>query len=49
MKIDSHQHFWKFNPLNHDWIDDTMSVIKTDFLPKDLESILKKIQLMDRF
>ena len=42
MKIDSHQHFWKFDPIRHEWIDDSMSVIKSDFLPKDLESILKK-------
>ena len=34
MKIDSHQHFWKLNTINHDWIDDTMSVIKGDFLPR---------------
>jgi L-fuconolactonase len=42
VKIDSHQHFWKFDPIRHEWIDNSMSVIKSDFLPKDLESILKK-------
>ena len=42
MKIDSHQHFWKFDPIRHERKDHSMSVIKSDFLPKDLESILKK-------
>lgn len=37
MRIDSHQHFWKFNPQRHYWIDNSMAVIKRDFLPTDLE------------
>jgi L-fuconolactonase len=39
-RIDSHQHFWKYNSANHIWIADNMSILKNDFLPKDLESIL---------
>ncbi len=42
MTIDSHQHFWKYNPQTHDWITDEMSVIQRDFLPSDLEPILKQ-------
>ena len=41
MTIDSHQHFWKYNTQTHDWITDEMSVIQRDFLPSDLEPILK--------
>ncbi len=41
-KIDSHQHFWKFDPVRDSWIDHTMSAIQCDFLPADLEPILKK-------
>jgi L-fuconolactonase len=41
LKIDSHQHFWKYDPVSYDWIDDSMSVIQKDFLPEDLEPILK--------
>ena len=41
MRIDAHQHFWKYNPVRDTWIDDTMEVIKTDFLPSNLEPILK--------
>jgi len=42
VKIDSHQHFWKYNPQRDTWIDDTMQVIRRDFLPEDLKPILKK-------
>ncbi len=39
MTIDSHQHFWKYNPKKHAWINDDMAVIRRDFLPSDLESV----------
>jgi len=41
LRIDSHQHFWKYDPVRYDWIDDSMSVIQQDFLPEDLATILK--------
>jgi L-fuconolactonase len=41
-KIDSHQHFWKYNPIAHSWINDDMAVIRRDFLPGDLEPILQR-------
>lgn len=41
MIIDSHQHFWKYNPVRDSWIDDSMKVIQKDFLPEDLHPILK--------
>ncbi|MEA5461741.1 amidohydrolase family protein [Arcicella sp. LKC2W] len=42
MTIDSHQHFWKYNAQTQDWINEEMSVIQRDFLPADLEPILKQ-------
>ena len=36
MHIDSHQHFWRYNPQRDAWITDEMDVIKRDFLPDDL-------------
>lgn len=42
MIIDSHQHFWKYDPHTHGWITDDMSVIKKDFLPADLKPILDR-------
>lgn len=41
MVIDSHQHFWIFDPVRDSWINDEMKVIQRDFLPKDLEPVLK--------
>ena len=37
MTIDAHQHFWKYDPVEYDWISDEMSVIRRDFLPADLK------------
>jgi len=40
LKLDSHQHFWKFNPLRDNWITEEMEVIRHDFLPPDLKPLL---------
>lgn len=37
MKIDSHQHFWKYNEREFGWINDQMKAIRRDFLPLDLK------------
>lgn len=42
MKIDSHQHFWKYDPEKYSWITDEMAVIRKDFSPEDLRSVLAK-------
>jgi L-fuconolactonase len=36
MTIDSHHHFWQYDPAQYDWIVDSMSVLRRDFLPDDL-------------
>ena len=41
MRIDAHQHFWKFDPVRDSWITDDMAVIKRDFFPEHLEPILR--------
>jgi len=40
--IDSHQHFWQFNPVRDSWINDDMRVIQQDFLPDHLFPILEE-------
>ncbi len=42
MRIDSHQHFWRYNPVRDSWIDGSMEVIRKDFIPIDLKPILKE-------
>jgi len=39
-RIDSHQHFWIFDPVRDSWINDEMRVIQRDFLPADLLPVL---------
>ena len=41
MRIDSHQHFWKYNPVKDAWITDDMKVIQRNFLPVDLWPLLQ--------
>jgi L-fuconolactonase len=41
MKIDAHQHFWKFDPIRDSWIGADMKVIQKDFLPVDLWPVLE--------
>jgi L-fuconolactonase len=36
MRLDAHQHFWKYSPERHAWIDDRMQVIRRDFMPGNL-------------
>lgn len=42
MRIDAHQHFWHFDPVRDSWITEEMSVIRKDFLPRDLEPLLAR-------
>lgn len=41
MKIDAHQHFWKFDPIRDSWMGPEMKVIQKDFLPADLLPVLE--------
>lgn len=43
MRIDAHQHFWKFNPVEYSWISGSMWVLKRDFFPGDLLRHLKQV------
>ena len=36
MRIDAHQHFWRYDPARLNWISDEMGVLKRDYLPEDL-------------
>ena len=43
MKIDAHQHFWRYSPQDYGWIDHAMNPLKRDFLPEDLFPLMNKI------
>jgi L-fuconolactonase len=42
MRIDSHQHFWHYNPVDHAWIGPGLEAIQRDFLPQHLAPELNR-------
>jgi L-fuconolactonase len=40
MIIDTHHHYWNYDPVDYDWIDDEMASIRKDFLPENLKETL---------
>jgi L-fuconolactonase len=34
--VDAHQHFWRYDEKEYDWIGDELAAIRRDFLPADL-------------
>jgi L-fuconolactonase len=44
MRIDAHQHFWRYNAQEYGWIQPDWPIWK-DFLPVDLEQLLKSCRL----
>jgi len=45
MRLDAHQHFWRYDPDEYAWIDDTMEAIKSDFLPEHLAQEIKGAEI----
>jgi L-fucono-1,5-lactonase len=39
-RVDSHQHFWRYDAREYAWIDEGMGALKRDFLPVDLSPLL---------
>jgi L-fuconolactonase len=44
MRLDSHQHFWNYNPAEHVWMTDRMGTLKRNFLPEDLKPLLALVE-----
>tara|TARA_A100001015_G_scaffold146213_1_gene162100 strand:+ start:362 stop:1195 length:834 start_codon:yes stop_codon:yes gene_type:complete len=40
MDIDTHNHFWIYDPLEYDWIDGSMSLLKRNYLPEEFSNVL---------
>jgi L-fucono-1,5-lactonase len=45
MRVDSHQHFWRYTPEDYPWIAPDWQVLQHDFLPDDLRPLLAAAQL----
>lgn len=41
MKIDTHQHFWKYSKEQYPWIGEGMEILARDRLPADLKTLLE--------
>jgi L-fuconolactonase len=42
VNIDSHHHLWRYTPDEYAWLDDSMKLLRRDFLPGDLLPELRK-------
>jgi len=40
MTIDSHHHLWKYSAAEFGWITPEQRIIRRDFLPEDLETLM---------
>src|SRR5919201_4886449 len=45
MRIDAHQHFWKYDAAEYAWIDDSMLALKRDFLPAESAREMARVGL----
>ncbi len=43
MRLDAHQHFWRYNQEEYPWIGRGMELLRRDFLPPDLLPLLQSI------
>ena len=42
MTIDAHHHFWNYSAEEYGWLDDSMSCIRRNFLPNDLDQEIRR-------
>ncbi|EJL92503.1 amidohydrolase [Pantoea sp. GM01] len=45
MRIDAHQHFWRYDTQDYAWIAESMTRLQQDYLPDDLAPLLAQRQL----
>lgn len=45
MRIDAHQHFWRYDAARYPWIATSMTRLQQDYLPEDLAPLLAQRQL----
>ena len=45
LRIDAHQHFWKYDSVTYSWISDAMWVIRRDYTPADLLPLLRAAEM----
>lgn len=43
MKIDAHQHFWRYNPTEYGWMGPGLESLRRDYMPEDLIPLLQTV------
>ena len=43
MKIDSHHHFWQYDPVEYSWMNEQMGILKQNYGPEDLFKQIKNV------
>jgi L-fuconolactonase len=41
--VDTHQHFWNYNPQRDGWMTDDMRILRTDFTPDDASAAMNSV------
>jgi L-fuconolactonase len=41
MRLDSHQHFWHYDPAQHVWMTNAMGTLRRDYLPDEFAPLLR--------
>jgi L-fuconolactonase len=44
MRLDAHQHFWRYVPEHYPWISEALRRLKRDYLPADLQPELSALE-----
>ena len=44
-RIDAHVHFWRYGASEYGWIDDSMAVLRRDFLPEDAAREMREAEI----
>lgn len=45
MRIDAHQHFWRYTADEYGWIGDSMAALRRDFLPSELRGEMHAVRM----
>ena len=42
LRVDAHQHYWRYTPAEYGWIDDDLAALRRDFTPDDVAGEMER-------
>ena len=45
MRVDTHQHYWRYDPVRDAWIDGAMAELRRDFMPCDVAAPMRAAKI----